>query len=113
MFEETRTTRSNMSVPTHRRGLADAPTWLLLLITAWAAASTGYWSMGLAEIAPEWIKVVNALESPAELGWTGTVVTAGVSLIGMNWLLSTLMGAASAGLIVKRLQAGGVDPGQA
>lgn len=100
-----------MSVQPPRRGLEHAPTPLLFLISAWASASTGYWSMALAAIAPEWIKAFNS-SAPAEFGWTGTLATAGFLLIGFSWLLSMLMATASAGVIVKRLQAGRADPRQ-
>lgn len=100
-----------MSVPSTRQGLEHASTGLLLLISAWASASTAYWSMGLAAIAPEWIKAVNSLESPTAFGWTGALVTAGFFVIGLSWLLSTLIATASGGVIVKRLQAGRADRG--
>lgn len=95
-----------MSIQSSRRGLERAPTGLLLLISAWAAASAGYWAIGLAAIAPEWIKAFNSLDNLAAFGWTGTLATAGFLLVGTSWFLSTLIATASGGVIVKRLQAG-------
>lgn len=102
--------KSNMSVQSPRRGLEHAPTGLLLFVSAWATASAGYWSIELAAITPEWTKAVNSLESPAAFGWNGTLATAGLVMIGLSWLLSTLIATASGGVIVKRLQAGGANP---